>query len=218
MNDLWSSGSAERWRSALDGYEAVVARQGVDALPELDRWVREALPASVAARAPAFVTLDELVRVTRWKMARGVWRARNLALVRGNAPERVEETSREALARVPDPRAPIALLARLAGVGPATASAVAAAAAPGVYPFFDELVAAQVPSLGKVAFTVPYYLRYAEALREKAAELGGGWTAAGVERALWVAAGGKAGTPPGRRTGRRAPPQRRPTPPPDGGR
>lgn len=197
MNDLWHSGSADRWRAALDGYEAVVARQGVDSLPELDRWVREALPAAVAARAPAFVTLDELVRVTRWKMARGVWRGRNLALVQGNAPERVEETSREALARVPDPRAPIAALARLAGVGPATASAVAAAAAPGVYPFFDELVAAQVPALGKVAFTVPYYLRYAKALREKAAALGGGWTAAGAERALWAAAGGKAGVSAG---------------------
>lgn len=193
MVSLWDARRPAEWRSALDAYDAVVDRQGVKALPELDRWAREALPAALAARDPAFVTRDELARATRWKMARGVWRARNLALVEGNAPDAVERASREALARVPDPRAPIALLAKLAGVGPATASAVAAAAAPEVYPFFDELVAAQVPGLGTVAFTVPYYLRYAAALRARAAALGDGWTPATVERALWSFSGGKAG-------------------------
>src|SRR5690606_1013895 len=160
---------------------------------ELDRWVREELPPALQSRAEAHVTLDELVGVTRWKMARGVWRGRNLALVRGNDPEVVIEVSREALRAIPDPRAPIAGLAWLDGVGPATASAVAAAAAPQIYPFFDELVAEQVPALGKVVFTLGYYLRYAEALRTRAAELGDGWTPVDVERALWSHAGGKAG-------------------------
>jgi hypothetical protein len=193
VTPLWDSARPAEWRAALDAYDAVVERQGVKALPELDRWVRGDLPAAVAGRDPAFVTRDELAGVTRWKMARGVWRARNLALVEGNAAAAVEAASRDALARVPDPRAPIAILAKLAGVGPATASAVAAAAAPEVYPFFDELVAAQAPGLGPVAFTVPFYLRYAAALRERAAALGAGWTPAMVERALWAFSGGKAG-------------------------
>jgi hypothetical protein len=194
MADLWSSTAPEEWREALERYEKVVAQQGVARLPELDRWYRDELPDALSGRRPAHVTLDELVRLTEWKMSRGVWRAPNLVLVRGNAPGAVVEASATALAAVPHATAPIAALAKLAGVGPATASAVAAAAAPTIYPFFDELVAAQVPQLGKVAWTLGYYGRYAEALRARAGALGDDWTPVMVERALWAHVGGKAGT------------------------
>jgi hypothetical protein len=191
--NLWSTDSTDDWRLALASYDNVIGRQGVARLPELDRWYREELPASIAARERPHVTHAELVRVTDWKMARGIFRARNLALVRGNDEALVAETSAKALARIPHPSEPIAILAELAGVGPATASAVAAAAAPELYPFFDELVAAQIPGLGKVAYTVAYYARYAAALRGKATELGAAWTTVTVERALWAHVGGKAG-------------------------
>ena len=170
-----------------------MAGQGVDGLPELDRWVRTELPERIRGRRPRHVTLEDIVGVTRWKMARGVWRGRNLALVRSNGAAAVVDVSTAALAAAPDPRGPIRALAELKGVGPATASAVAAAADPEVYAFFDDLVAGQVPGLGKVAFTLGYYLKYAEALRERARRLGDGWTPAAVERALWAHAGGKAG-------------------------
>ena len=195
MTNLWDSSTTSEWRDALDGYDEVVVRQGVSGLPELDAWYRDALPDAVRARRPAHLTHSELVRLTEWKMGRGVWRARNLTLVRGNASALVVETSARAFAKVPHPTAPIATLATLDGVGPATASAAAAALAPDLYPFFDELVAAQVPGLGKVAWTLAYYARYAAALRERAARLGDGWTAAMVERALWSNSGGKTGTP-----------------------
>lgn len=193
MAELWTAEEAPAWEAALARYAEVVERQGVARLPELDRWYRDELPARIAARERAHVTHEEMVRVTEWKMARGVWRARNLALVRGNDPALVERTSAEALERVPHPSEPIAALAKLAGVGPATASAVAAAAAPEVYPFFDEIVAARIPGMGQVKFTPREYARYAEALRERAARLGPAWTPAAVERALWADAGGKAG-------------------------
>ena len=193
MAALWSSDSLEDWQRALESYENVIAGQDVARLPDLDRWYRDELPQTIAARQPAHVTRDDLVRLTQWKMARGVWRARNLALVRGNAPELVVETSAGALAKIPHATAPIAGLAQLAGVGPATASAIAAAAAPDIYPFFDELVAAQIPQSGKIAFTLGYYARYAAALRERAARLGQSWTPVMVERALWADVGGKAG-------------------------
>jgi hypothetical protein len=192
-DSLWASADAGRWRASLERYAAVINAQGVRRLPELDHWYRLNLPAVLAGRAEPYVTRDELVRVTEWKMARGVWRQRNLLLVRSNEPDLIERTSCEALARLPDPSAPIATLAKLAGVGPATASAVAAAVAPATYPFFDDLVAGQVPGLGPVDFTLKYYARYAAALRDRAAELGDGWTATMVERALWAHAGGKAG-------------------------
>lgn len=193
MPDIWSSSAPEVLRRALASYEDVVARQGVARLPEHDRWYREELPRAIASRSPAHVTLPELVRLTEWKMARGVWRARNLVLVRGNEPGAVIDTSTDALSKIPHPTRPISILATLAGVGPATASAVVAASAPGSYPFFDELVAAQLPELGKVAWTLGYYARYAEALRERARQLGGDWTPVMLERALWAHAGGKVG-------------------------
>ena len=193
MSDLLSPAAPEALRSALESYEAVVARQGVAKLPDHDHWYREELPRAIAARSPAHVTLAELVRLTEWKMARGVWRARNLVLVRGNEPDAVIATSTDALSKIPHPTKPISILATLAGVGPATASAVAAATAPEIYPFFDELVAAQLPELGKVAWTLGYYARYAEALRERARQLGRGWTPEMLERALWAHSGGKAG-------------------------
>lgn len=193
MTDPASSYSPAVLRRALDRYESVVEAQGVSKLAERDRWYHQELPRAIASRSTAHITLDELVRVTEWKMSRGEWRARNLVLVRGNEPEAVIETSTDALSRIPHPTKPISTLAKLAGVGPATASAVVAAAAPDIYPFFDELVAAQLPELGKVAWTLGYYSRYAEALRERAKKLGGEWTPAKLERALWAIAGGKAG-------------------------
>jgi hypothetical protein len=193
MTGLWVSDEPAVWQAALAAYPAVIERQGVARLPELDRWYREELPRRLADRRPAAVTRDELVRVVEWKMARGEWRPRNLALVRSNAPAVVEQTSQAALARVPDPTAPLTILARLAGVGPATASAVLAAAAPDHYPFFDELVAGQLPGFGSVRFTLGEYRRYAAALGERASQLGEAWTPVWVERALWAAVGGKAG-------------------------
>lgn len=193
MSSLWAETSPAAWRDGLDRYPDVVARQGVTRLDELDTWYRGALPALIESRHPPHVVLGELVRLTEWKMARGVWRARNLVLVKGNDPAAVVDASTAALAAVPHPTAPISAMVKLAGVGPATASAVVAAHAPAVYPFFDELVAAQVPDLGAVAWTLGYYARYADALRERAARLGHGWTPVMVERALWAHAGGKEG-------------------------
>lgn len=179
-------------RDALARYPDVVAEQGVTRLVELDRWYRHELPDAIAGRTPPHVVHEELVRLTEWKMARGVWRAPNLVLVKGNDSDAVVAASREALALVPHPTKPIARLAALDGVGPATASAVLAAAHPERYAFFDELVAAQLPELGAVKWTLAYYGRYAAALAERAAALGAPWTPASLERALWAHVGGKA--------------------------
>jgi hypothetical protein len=191
MKQLWTSDDVDDWKHALDRYDDVVARQKVAALPELDRWYRAELPDAIAARTRPHVTLAEVVKLAEWKMARGVWRARNLALIRGNDPALAVKTSTAAIAAAPHPTVPIAALAELAGVGPATASAVMSAAHPKIYPFFDELVAAQVPGLGAVAWTIAYYRRYAEALRNRAEALGARWTPTKVERALWANYGGK---------------------------
>ena len=194
MSSLWQNQSPVVWRRALDSYSVIVARQGVARLPDLDLWYRDELPAAIAKRRPRYTTHAELVQLTEWKMARGVWRAPNLVLVKGNDADLVKKTSAAALASAPHPTAPVATLAKLAGVGPATASALASAAEPTIYPFFDELVAAQVPGLGPVKWTMGYYSKYAEALRRRSRALDGDWTPVLVERALWASVGGKAGT------------------------
>jgi hypothetical protein len=191
MESLWANDDTAAWSAALESYPAVIEARVVSRLPELDSWYRDELPGLLAGRSPLQLSSDELVRVTEWKMKRGAWRARNLVLVRGNDPDDVERATREAFALIPEPRKPVARIAELAGVGPATASAVLAAVRPDLYPFFDEDVAAQIPGLGPVAFTMPYYIRYATRLRDRATELGDDWAAHAVGMALWAWAIGR---------------------------
>lgn len=193
MKNLWGSSQVDDWERALRSYDSVIEQQGVKNLAARDSWYRHEFPGLVSSRSPVHLTLDELVQITEWKMARGVWRARNLTLVRGNDPEEVLQLSTRAFRSMPDLGAPIAALSKLAGVGPATASAAAAAVAPEHYPFFDEIVAGQIPQAQKLVFNLKYYKWYAGELRQRAAVLGGNWTPARVEQAIWANAGGKAG-------------------------
>lgn len=90
-------------------------------------------------------------------------------------------------------RKALEILTGLSGVGPATASAILCAYAPSLAPFFaDDAAQSVLPSL-KIAYTAPYYIRYATAIWEKACELNEGiydpsavrFTAHDVEKALW---------------------------------
>lgn len=179
------------WHQALDAYNSTIEQQGDERLSNLDRWYHGELRTTLLGRDEPHILHEELEGIAGWKMRRGVWRERNRRLVGGNPPELVIELSRTAFAEVPDLRKPITTLSKLAGVGPATASAVLAAYAPEVYPFFDEVVAGQIPSLDEVAFTTKYYIAYAEAIRGRTAELTAtcthkSWTPHEVDQALWA--------------------------------
>lgn len=184
---LFAENDETAWKKALSGYPAAVRARSVSRLEELDQWYQTELPSLLRARTPMHVELPELVRVTEWKMKRGTYRARNLMLVKSNDPGLVIETSVNAFALRPDARKPITSFTTLAGVGPATASAVLAAVNPDIYPFFDDVIAEAIPGLGKVAFTPGYYAKYQERLRERAAILGKTWNANLVGMALWSA-------------------------------
>ncbi len=190
---LWASDRNDRWFDALARYDAAIAAVPSARLLEHDVWYRTVLPALLASREPGYVLHDEMVRITEWKMARGVWRAPNLVLVRSNTPDEVLHASRLAAEQIPHPTKPVTALVALKGVGAATASALLAVMAPSVYPFFDEDVAAQVPQLGPVAWTNGYYAKYATALRDRSAQLsavfGSTFTPVMVERALWATRG-----------------------------
>jgi hypothetical protein len=206
---LWAEQECRPWHDALESYPRVIEAHASDKLANLDRWFSEDLPAAIKGREVPSIHLDELQGIAAWKMSRGVWRERNRVLISTNSPESVERASSQAFAAVPDPRAPIAALSSLAGVGPATASAALAAYAPEVYPFFDEVVAGQIPSLGPVAFTAKFYAAYSDALRERAGQLSRNcshrtWTPHDVAQALWAWAGGKTAQQGGTAGGGRA--------------
>lgn len=184
---LFETTDETAWKKALSSYGAAVSARGVSRLEELDDWYQSELPPLLRSRTPMHVELAELARVTEWKMKRGTFRGRNLFLVTSNDPLLVVETSQNAFALMPDPRKPVTLLTKLAGVGPATASAVLAAVKPEVYPFFDDVIAEAIPGLGKVDFTLSCYARYQERLRERAVKLSGTWNANLVGMALWAA-------------------------------
>ncbi|MCX6022963.1 MAG: hypothetical protein NTZ05_14780, partial [Chloroflexi bacterium] len=101
MAGLWDESDAAIWRAALERYPATAAVYGSARLTELDEWVRRQWTQAVAARPTPFVTHQEMVWATEWKMLRGVWRARNLQLVRSNAEDEVQRLSGAALAAAP---------------------------------------------------------------------------------------------------------------------
>jgi hypothetical protein len=187
---LWRSDDRTAWQQALDGYDAAIAALPNAKLAGHDAWYRHALPSAIAARTPRHVTHEEMVRITEWKMARGVWRAPNLVLVRNNPPGAVEAATGDAAALLDAPAKAVAAVSALGGVGPATASAVLAILAPERFPFFDEIVTGQVAphveGMGRIAWTAPYYRKYAAALIARADALAHGWHATMVERALWA--------------------------------
>jgi hypothetical protein len=202
---IWAVNDCQAWLDALDSYEQAIADVGGERLVNLDVWYRNTLPGLISERQEPCIYSDELEGIAAWKMRRGVWRERNRYLISQNAPEKVEELSRAAFRSAldvseADHNRPIKLLSELSGVGPATASAVMAAYAPDKYPFFDELVAAQIPGLGPVAFTARYYANYSRVLRERASALNATcadtqqtrtWTAHDVAQAMWAYAASK---------------------------
>lgn len=183
---LWNSPDTAAWRDALAGYDAAISALPSHRLAALDQWYRHELPTQVAQRSPRHLTHDEMVRVTEWKMARGVWRAPNLVLVQKNEPGAVEEATSLASSLLHVLPKAISAVSALRGVGPATASAALAVLSPEAFPFFDEIVAGQVATLGPVAWTATYYRAYAAALVARASALGQSWNATLVERALWA--------------------------------
>ncbi|MCJ1403453.1 hypothetical protein MMC11_006676 [Xylographa trunciseda] len=135
-------------------------------LPALDHLRYTVLPARVRARraspsahpqqdatapppAPhGWLEKPELEQLMAWKLARGHARPALPALIRSNAPALVRATTAEAFALFAaavnagraDPLPALKVLARLRGVGPATASLVLAVGWPGEVPFFADEV------------------------------------------------------------------------------
>eukprot|EP00195_Chlamydomonas_chlamydogama_P011451 CAMPEP_0202903554 /NCGR_PEP_ID=MMETSP1392-20130828/25132_1 /ASSEMBLY_ACC=CAM_ASM_000868 /TAXON_ID=225041 /ORGANISM="Chlamydomonas chlamydogama, Strain SAG 11-48b" /LENGTH=303 /DNA_ID=CAMNT_0049590789 /DNA_START=42 /DNA_END=953 /DNA_ORIENTATION=- len=208
MNTLWKSGGPTDWHKALHSVDEAVRCTGKDRLQLLEEWFRTKLPKDLGARDPQpYLTREELVKLVDWKLTHGKWRPKLLEYAKDQDEKDVKEISEKALKAlqgcVPGQRdkvqSALQTLTALKGVGPATASAVLAAACPHVPFMSDEALEAAV---GKRDYTVKVYMSLVEALQNKAQQLNEqqqqqeeevlqpvvAWTAGLVEQALWASA------------------------------
>jgi len=156
---LWKSDDPAEWRKALDAYPDRLAALNDPKLQELDAWFWGSLGDAIRARDPNRLTAPELVRVVEWKLARGKFRPNLVKFARAHTEATAGKATSEALKRFGsssngDDRnknknwleACLAPLCDLKGIGPATASAVLAAATPLIPMMSDELIAVALPN------------------------------------------------------------------------
>eukprot|EP00927_Polykrikos_kofoidii_P079228 TRINITY_DN76007_c0_g1_i1.p1 TRINITY_DN76007_c0_g1~~TRINITY_DN76007_c0_g1_i1.p1 ORF type:complete len:230 (-),score=42.33 TRINITY_DN76007_c0_g1_i1:17-706(-) len=187
--------SNAQWGKWLAAYEDAIAKvvssKSSDELLGLDKWLRSEWPQK--SRKPAGLETSDLEKIARWKLSRGHWRPL-LPRIQSNSAAVVAAAWKAACAsfathssssgdEVSGPCSAVAALAKLDGVGPATASAILAPCHENAPFMSDEaLLAAGCP----LKYDFKTYRKLVEALAGKAASLGGDWTAERVGRALWA--------------------------------
>ena len=195
-SELWKSNDPAAWRAALGEYHTRMAALNNPELEKLDRWFHDKLPGLIAARTPKHMSSEELVMLVDWKMTRGKRRPNLLKWAQEHKPETVLKATSAAIAvltaagtkkgivaieNIPSALKP---LVDLKGVGPATASAVLAAADDSLPWMSDDIIAVAAPTASsKDAYSEQRYLAVVDAVRAKAAKVG--LTAREVERAVY---------------------------------
>ena len=195
---LWKSDDAGEWRAALDAYDERLAALNHPKLLTLDSWFRHELPSAVRSRDPPRLLARELVELVDWKMTRGKVRPNLLNYAKAHAAKTVEDASAAALRALDDVLAnkkpaasalesALAPLIALKGIGPATASAVLAAATEHLPMMSDELIAVALPATSSSdTYSAARLVALAKAARAKGLKTG--LTPREVERAVYSAA------------------------------
>ncbi|KAF9933968.1 hypothetical protein FBU30_003912 [Linnemannia zychae] len=176
---LFNSTDPAVWDNALALYpaafKALAATKTDSSIIELDAWYQTEFPAVLAARSPKYITHDEIVKLVAWKLKRGKYRPALAKMVAEHADSLVRRTSQDAFdllaSKGDNLKAAITKMSELKGVGPATASAILCAGAPDKVPFMADESVDSVPGLGTIAYSLPYYLKFAGKVIEKADQL-----------------------------------------------
>ncbi|XP_026056504.1 uncharacterized protein LOC113042132 [Carassius auratus] len=185
------------WRAVHGKYwtvvEAKAAVKGKTSgkLLQLDRWFQEELPAAISARSKRSLTHAELVKIMEWKLTKGKFRPRLQQLIGSNSEEAVQSSTSKAFGLLPDVQAAITELCKLKGVGPATASAVLAAGAPGEVAFMADEAVESIAELRPVEYTAKHYALFLQKILNKTSQLNKAdsqrdWTPHRVEQCLWA--------------------------------
>ncbi|XP_056286292.1 uncharacterized protein zgc:112496 isoform X2 [Pseudoliparis swirei] len=197
MSSLFACEDPAAWRAVFGNYWDVVEAKSKMKKPgkllDLEKWYQEELPTLISSRPDIHVTRSELVKLMEWKLTRGKFRPRLQQLVASNSAAAVERCSRAAFSLLPDVQAAVAELSSLTGVGPATASAVLAAAAPGRAAFMSDEAVASVPGLKPLQYTAKHYALYLGEMIQCSEKLNKAdpqqdWTPHRLELCLWASA------------------------------
>jgi hypothetical protein len=200
---FFSKATAKQWSYILSLYKDVLKlkaeqrstkKGGPEELIKLDTWFQEQLPKLIHSRKDPHIIHEELVQITKWKLMRGKFRPRLLDLVRINTETAVLQTSKKAFRKVYHAKnlsQAIGALVTLKGIGPATASAVLAAAYPEHAPFMADECMLSTPGVEATDYTLAEYTNYSEQIKNcterlKASDPEGKWTPHKVDMALWA--------------------------------
>ncbi|KAA0192953.1 hypothetical protein HAZT_HAZT009930 [Hyalella azteca] len=138
------------------------------------RWFQSELPAALKSRRDSPHLLhSELVKLMEWKLSRGKFRPRLVDLAASNTNELVKQVTTEGLklAKENEPSRALAVLCKLRGVGPATASSILVAAAPDKYVFFADEVAHAALGTTSLKYSEAEYLKLNDVIIEAANQI-----------------------------------------------
>lgn len=198
---FFTKATPEQWLFVLSQYKEVLKERaaarrtkkgGPEELIRLDTWYQEQLPKIIQSRKPPYIVHEELIQIVKWKLMRGKFRPRLTDLVRINTETAVLQISKKAFRKPPKELSQaITALTNLKGVGPATASAILAAAFPDDVPYMADESMLSTPGIEATDYTLAEYLNYAEHIKVCADRLRkldpkSNWTPHKVELTLWT--------------------------------
>jgi hypothetical protein len=178
---------ADTWTTTEVKYGEMLEAKGGKELVDLDRYCEDLLVPNM--RQNKYITKDELLKIVQWKFLKGKPRHALMNHLRANTPKSVLEHSKAGMdfADEGDPERAITEIAKLRGVGPATASAVLSLYRPDSFAFMDDEVI-ECLYTGKRGYTAAIYRNINERCTDLAEKLGCDWNPRRVGRALWTAA------------------------------
>ncbi|GFQ81035.1 uncharacterized protein TNCT_550621 [Trichonephila clavata] len=197
---FFTKATPEQWTYVLSQYKEVLKEKaakrtkkgGPEELIRLDTWYQETLPKIIQSRKPPFINHEELIQIVKWKLMRGKFRPRLTDLVRINTETAVLQISKKAFRKQPKELSQaITALTNLKGVGPATASAILAAAFPDEVPYMADESMLSTPGIEATDYTLAEYINFSEHMKACAERLRNldpksNWTPHKVELTLWA--------------------------------
>lgn len=150
------------WSKFLALYESVNESKFKESF-ELSAWYSTEFPALLKARMPIYLTREELITLSRWKMKRGKFRPGFLARIEKNSDEEVIDCTTRAFTALSSAATDesiydaIKIISELFGVGCATATAVLSLTNDNVPFMSDELLIALPASKASAKYSLKHY-------------------------------------------------------------